>query len=95
MVPCQRRDWWAEAVRKNCPVLWRLPLEVFNAIVEKVGEDAYPISMREGERMREEMKEERERFRRNHTAAMEGYEEWDFYGEPEANVVGGDHADSS
>lgn len=94
MVPCQRRDWWAEAIRKNCGVLWRLPLEVFNAIVEKVDEDAYPISTREAERMREEMKEERERFRRNHTAAMEDYEEWDFYGEPEADFVGGDHADS-
>ena len=96
MVPCQRRDWWAEAVRQNCAVLWRLPLEVFNAILENVDEDAYPISTREGERTREEMKEERGRFRRNHTAAMEGYEEWDFYGEPdpEADVVSGDHADS-
>ena len=81
-------------MRNHCPVLWRLPLEVFNAIVENVDEDAYPISMREGERMREEMKEERERFRRNHTAAMEGYEEWDFYGEPEADGIDGDDAES-
>ena len=94
MVPCQRRDWWAEAVRKSCAVLWRLPCEVFNAIVEKVDEDAYPISRVESERMRDEMKEERERFRRNHTAAMEGYEEWDFYGEPETGAGGGDNADS-
>ena len=77
-------DWCAEAVKKKCAALWRLPREVFNAVIDSVNEDAYPISMREGERIREETKEERERFRRNHTAAMEGYEEWDFYGEPEA-----------
>ncbi|KAL8662433.1 MAG: hypothetical protein Q9202_004754 [Teloschistes flavicans] len=83
MVPCQRRDWWAEAVRCCWPKLYRLPLEIFARVIELMDdEDAYPISMKEGERMREEFVEEREMFRRKHTEAMEGYEEWDFYGEP-------------
>lgn len=69
-------------MRRSCAVLWRLPREIFAAIVERVDEAAYPISREEGERMREEFREEREQFRRKHTAAMEGYEEWDFYGEP-------------
>lgn len=94
MVPCQRRDWWAEAVRKSCAVLWRLPCELFSAILENVDEGAYPISVEEGERMRAELKEEREQFRRKHTEAMEGYEEWDFYGEPGVGDGGGDDADS-
>lgn len=84
MVPCQRRDWWAEAVRCCWPKLYRLPLEIFARVIELMDdvEDAYPISMKEGERMRKEFVEEREMFRRKHTEAMEGYEEWDFYGEP-------------
>ena len=69
-------------MRRSCAMLWRLPREVFNAIVEKVDGGAYPISTEEGEHVREEFKEEREQFRRKHTEAMEGYEEWDFYGEP-------------
>lgn len=71
-------------------MLWRLPREVFNGIIDRVDDGAYPISRAEGERMREEFREEREQFRRKHTEAMEGYEEWDFYGEPGV----GDHADS-
>lgn len=94
MVPCQQRDWWAEAVRINCAMLWRLPREVFSAIVEKVDEGACPISREEGERMRAEFKEEREQFRTKHTQAMEGYEEWDFYGEPGGGVGGDDDTDS-
>lgn len=81
-------------MRRSCAVLWRLPREIFSAIVKRVDEGAYPISREEGERMREELKEEREQFRKNHTEAMEGYEEWDFYGEPGAGVGEGDHADS-
>lgn len=82
MIPCQRRDWWAEAVRHSCPALYRLPLEIFTHIIASMGEDTYPISMAEGERIRKEFVAEREEFCRKHTEAMEGYEEWDFYGEP-------------
>ncbi|KAL8763529.1 MAG: hypothetical protein Q9194_007315 [Teloschistes cf. exilis] len=67
MVPCQRRDWWAEAVRH---------------IIDSMGEDAYPMSMLEGKRIRRQFLKERKEFRMKHTEAMEGYEEWDFYGEP-------------
>ncbi|KAL8764660.1 MAG: hypothetical protein Q9194_006909, partial [Teloschistes cf. exilis] len=82
MIPCQRRDWWAEAVRHSCPALYRLPLEIFTHIIASLGEDTYPISMAEDERIRKEFVAEREEFCRKHTEAMEGYEEWDFYGEP-------------
>jgi len=80
MVPCQRRDWWANHIRTSVPIFWRLPSEIFNLIVEMV--DDYPISMEEGLRMRREFKAEREAFRERHTQAMEEYDEWDFYGEP-------------
>lgn len=33
-VPCQRRDWWAHEIRENTPVLWRLPVEIFNHIID-------------------------------------------------------------
>lgn len=80
LVPCQRRDWWACAVRRCVPSLWRLPPEIFNNVVEKV--DGYPLSREEGLRIRDEFCGERREFRDRHTRAMEEYEEWDFYGEP-------------
>ena len=49
---------------------------MFNAIIERV-EDG-PISLEEGEKMRNEFVEEREGFRVRHTRAMEGYQQWDF-----------------
>ncbi|KAI4130906.1 MAG: hypothetical protein LQ338_001503 [Usnochroma carphineum] len=82
MVPCQRRDWWAEAVGRSYPRLYRLPTEVFDTIISMVDDESYPISVEEGERIRKDFKDERDTFRRKHTEAMEGYEEWDFYGEP-------------
>ena len=33
-VPCQRRDWWARSVRQMVPVLYRLPLDIFDIIVD-------------------------------------------------------------
>ena len=88
MVPCQRRDWWASAIRTGVPSFWRLPPEVFDNIVENV--DDYPMSMEEGLRMREDFIGEREGFRERHTKAMEEFEEWDFYGEPGTENDGDD-----
>lgn len=34
MVPCQRRDWWGRDIRQKVPVLRRLPLEIFNHIID-------------------------------------------------------------
>ncbi|KAL8708784.1 MAG: hypothetical protein Q9225_007548 [Loekoesia sp. 1 TL-2023] len=82
MVPCQRRDWWADAVRKSCPVLYRLPTELFQHIIKLVVEKSYPISTEEDERVKEDFRKERDTFRQKHTRAVEEYEEWDFYGEP-------------
>ena len=67
---------------------------MFDAIVDKVDEDAYPISREEGERMREEFRDERDQFREKHTEAMERYEEWDFWGEPGVGDGDDDHTDS-
>lgn len=80
MVPCQRRDWWAQSIRFACPALWRLPPEIFEHVVAYV--DEYPITLEEGKRTRDEFKALRETYREKHTQAMEGYEEWDFEGEP-------------
>lgn len=81
MVPCQRRDWWVGEVRVGCAALWRLPREVFDRIVEFV--DGYPLAVEEGEKMRREFREERERFREGHTRAMEEYLRWDLDWEDE------------
>ncbi|KAL8715363.1 MAG: hypothetical protein Q9220_000696 [cf. Caloplaca sp. 1 TL-2023] len=82
MVPCQRGDWWAHAIRSSVPVFWRLPTELFNKIIDSL--DQYPISMEEGLRIRDDFRSERQQFRDRHTQAMEEYEQWDFYGEPGA-----------
>ena len=82
MVPCQRRGWWAELIRKSCPVFYRLPREVFDKIIGSIYNEGFPISMERGKEIRKDFEDEREMFRKNNTEAMEGYEEWDFYGEP-------------
>lgn len=33
-VPCQRRDWWAREIRQLVPVLRRLPMEIFDRIID-------------------------------------------------------------
>lgn len=76
LVPCQRRDWWAEEVRKRCTRFRRLPVELWDRIVEMV--DGWPIGPEEAERLRGEFVEEREGFRERHTKAMVEYAEWDF-----------------
>lgn len=88
MVPCQRRDWWASAVRMSVPSFLKLPSEIFDHIVENV--EDYPISMEEGLKTRDEFKSERREFQKRHTDAMEEYEEWDFYGEPGTEVEADD-----
>lgn len=75
MVPCQRRDWWANEVRRRSPRFWRLPTEVWSHIVELV--DGWPLSMEEGKEMRKKFVEEREESRRQHTESMEAYLPWD------------------
>ena len=80
LVPCQRRDWWTDAVRFSCARMWRLPREVSDRICEQV--DEYPIAMEEAERIREDFVEERKAFIEKHTKALESFEEWDFWGEP-------------
>ena len=34
MVPCQRRDWWARDIRQKVPAMRRLPVEIFDHIVD-------------------------------------------------------------
>lgn len=34
MVLCQRRDWWAREIRQKVPMLRRLPVEIFDNIVD-------------------------------------------------------------
>ncbi|KAL8855918.1 MAG: hypothetical protein Q9178_007432 [Gyalolechia marmorata] len=58
MVPCQRRDWWVREIRQKVPVLRRLPMEVFDNILDMVGN--FPISTTEADKIRAEMLRERE-----------------------------------
>ena len=78
MVPCQRRDWWSQEVRRQSPSLWRLPVEVWDKIVDSV--EDWPLSMEEGDRLRKEFVDEREKFQRQHTKSMENYLGWDLGG---------------
>ena len=74
-VPPQRRDWWAQIIRRQNVLLWRLPKEVWAMIVDKV--EGFPIGMDEAEQMRKEFVKERTEFQEKHTKAMEAYLEWD------------------
>ena len=76
MVPCQRRDWWAQELRQTVPALRNLPFELFDLVVEMV--DGFPISLEDGEQMRKEFRAEREEFQRKHTEAMLSYLTFDF-----------------
>ncbi|KAL8775922.1 MAG: hypothetical protein Q9203_002485 [Teloschistes exilis] len=71
MVPCQRRDWWAREIHQKVPVLRRLPVEVFDNIIDMV--DDFPISTTDAERIRSEMLQERKEFTEQHTEAMLSY----------------------
>ncbi|KAI4202378.1 MAG: hypothetical protein LQ350_002596 [Teloschistes chrysophthalmus] len=57
LVPCQRRDWWARDIHQIVPVLRRLPVEVFDNIIDMV--DDFPISTTDAEKIRAEMLGER------------------------------------
>ncbi|KAI4253199.1 MAG: hypothetical protein LQ352_003831 [Teloschistes flavicans] len=76
MVPCQRRDWWADDIRRRTPSFWRLPREIFDMIIESV--DEFPISYKEAERTAREFRLERKAYQQRQTQAMIHCTEWDF-----------------
>ena len=76
MVPCQRRDWWADEIRRRCPSFWRLPREVFDSIIDMV--DEYPISHEEADRTAQAFRHERQEYQERQTKAMMNCIEWDF-----------------
>ena len=78
LVPCQRRDWWAEELRRTCARFGNLPLEIFDRIIALIGEGEFPISMAVAGKVRDDFKHERTEFRKRHTTAMLTYGEWDF-----------------
>ena len=75
MVPPQRKDWWADEIRRQNARIYRLPTEVWERIVDMV--EGYPIAMDEAEKIRREFVEERAEVQRKHTKAMVEYLEWD------------------
>ncbi len=75
MVPPQRKDWWSDEIRRQNARIYRLPIEVWERIVDMV--EGYPICMDEAEKIRREFKVERAEFQKKHTKAMEEYLEWD------------------
>ncbi|KAF9014137.1 hypothetical protein BDQ17DRAFT_1536619 [Cyathus striatus] len=60
LVPCQRMDWWCEALENNC-AFGKLPFELRAKIFEYVD---FPITTKDANKMREEMMEERNDFPR-------------------------------
>ena len=58
-VPCQRRDWWAEELRRSHS-LGNLPVEILQEITRDV--EDFPVSLEEANKSREEMMDERTRY---------------------------------
>lgn len=85
VVPPQRRDWWAEEVRRKNAKLWRLPTEIWDRIVESV--EDYPVGMEEGEAIREEFIDERAEYQRRHTEATLNHGQWDLDWEDDEEVL--------
>lgn len=67
-VPPQRKDWWAQEVRKVEPFA-SLPEELFQNIIELV--DGFPISWQDALEIREKLMEERGRMTDGVNEAME------------------------
>ena len=67
-VPPQRKDWWAPEVRK-VPRFARLPLEIFEQIIDAV--DDFPISWDDALKLREQLMDERSHMNDELQANME------------------------
>lgn len=74
-VPPQQRDWWAQEVRRQNPVFWRLPTELWIKIVNAA--EGTPMSVNGAQKLRAEFVEERAEYQRKHTQAMMDYGEWE------------------
>ncbi|KXN80705.1 hypothetical protein AN958_08286 [Leucoagaricus sp. SymC.cos] len=59
-VPCQRRDWWGEAVVSDTRALARLPVELRDKVVHEVEE--FPIDLDQARQLRENLMEERKEY---------------------------------
>lgn len=59
-VPCQRKDWWIEAVQQQGGTLPSLPAELRNHVFEDV--DDFPIGLDEAKALRLELMEERKSY---------------------------------
>ena len=74
-IPPQQRDWWAQKIRQQNAVLWRLPEAVWAMIVDRM--EGFPIGREEAEQMRKEFVEERAESQKRQTKAMEDYLKWE------------------
>ncbi|KAG6827058.1 hypothetical protein H0H87_005682, partial [Tephrocybe sp. NHM501043] len=59
-VPCQQREWWAEAINTKRSALSNLPVEIRDHIVQDV--EDFPISLQEAKEARLKLMEERSVF---------------------------------
>ncbi|KAF8647144.1 hypothetical protein AX16_006975 [Volvariella volvacea WC 439] len=78
-VPCQRKDWWAEELRKSGigpgmkgGAVKELPRELQDLVFEKVEE--FPIGMEEAKELRLQLMEERRSFVLDHDKAFHSTE---------------------
>ncbi|TFK70995.1 hypothetical protein BDN72DRAFT_794538 [Pluteus cervinus] len=58
-VPCQRIDWWKEAIQ-NGPERFKIPIELQDRILDEV--KGFPLSMEEAKRLRLQLMDERSAF---------------------------------
>ncbi|KAF7977247.1 hypothetical protein HWV62_4361 [Athelia sp. TMB] len=65
-VPCQRRDWWADELRRTNAPLGKLPLEIMQEVTGKV--EDFPISLEDAKKLRLELMEER----KSHDVLLDG-----------------------
>lgn len=70
-VPPQREDWWHERIAaRSCKGFDRLPDEIMGQIIEEVG---YPITMREAQKLRQELAAQRMEYVQKSTKHFEKF----------------------
>jgi hypothetical protein len=92
-VPAQQHDWWASEARQTAGLDKRLPAELVQLVMEQT--DWWPISRKEAERMREELRRDHKRKRKavdecvgHHLVSFLPYDEYQARDATEASGVG-------
>jgi hypothetical protein len=68
-VPCQRKDWWMEAISQQEGPISGLPAELQKEVYDNV--DEFPLGLEEAKELRLELMEERKAFVDTQTGVFE------------------------